>query len=243
MNESQFSDSQFDDAYPDDIGDHYWSRARNLILYDAVKSISKQQKRWLEIGCGRGVVIGYLRGRGVLIEGVELADVKPLASVANFVLSGFDLSDLPQLQRDVFNGVMLLDVIEHIEDSGAFLRTVRDQMRKAQVLIVTVPARPELWSNYDTHYGHFRRYSRESLRNELVDAGWKPLRVSYLFRALYPPAWLLVKFMRQRSTTVKSPQAGNGLLHRFVGAGLWLESRLPFGAIRGTSVIAVAIRA
>lgn len=243
MNDGRFSTQQFDDAYPDDIGDHYWSRARNLVVHDAIRSASMPQKRWLEIGCGRGVVIDFLRRHDVLIDGVELANVLPLVSVRDFVRSGCDFLKMSQQERKTFAGVLLLDVIEHIEDSGKFLRSVRNGLPQAQTLIVTVPARPELWSNYDVYYGHYRRYTRASLRSELEEAGWKPLHTRYFFRALYPFGRLLLKMKGERPTSVLAPRAGLKPIHRFAATILWLESLVPLGAVRGTSLLAIAQRA
>ena len=79
---------------------------------------------------------------------------------------------------------MLLDVIEHIEDDREFLRTIRSAFSNCQCVIVTVPARPEAWSEWDEYYGHFRRYSPETLRKTLSAIGGC-VYVRYFFRSLY----------------------------------------------------------
>jgi hypothetical protein len=82
-------------------------------------------------------------------------------------------------------------VIEHLPEPVAFLRKVREALPALEGLLVTVPARQELWSEWDRHYGHFRRYDLASLRATLDTAGFKPLFAGYFFHSLYLPAFLL----------------------------------------------------
>ena len=76
------------------------------------------------------------------------------------VLTG-TLEDLP-VDR-VFDTILYIDVLEHIEDDrGELLRASR-HLRPRGRLIVLAPACPSLYSRFDAHIGHFRRYSKRSL--------------------------------------------------------------------------------
>ncbi len=94
-----------------------------------------------------------------------------------------------EFRRSV-DALLLLDVLEHIEDDVGFLRAIGDGFPNSRALIVTVPARAELWSNYDTHYGHFRRYDRPTLATTLEAGGFTLRHQRYFFQELYLPMLL-----------------------------------------------------
>jgi hypothetical protein len=48
-----------------------------------------------------------------------------------------------------FGAILLRDVVEHIEDAGTFLRDLLRAFPNARHVLIAVPARMELWSNYD----------------------------------------------------------------------------------------------
>src|SRR2546427_1758068 len=166
MSEShtEFALDQFDQVYPPGIENHYWTFARNQIVEHQLKALGLEQPRILEIGCGKGVVVAFFRKKGYPCWGVELAQVTPMESVKDFVHTGVSATDLPSDQRESFNVLFLLDVIEHLPDPVAFLFGLKAAFPNVSRLIITVPARTELWSNYDTFYGHYRRYDLDSLR-------------------------------------------------------------------------------
>jgi hypothetical protein len=107
-------------------------------------------------------------------------------------------------------------------------------------LVVTVPARAELWSNYDEHYGHYRRYSLSSLHSELAAAGIQIVMNSYMFRLLYVPTRLLLLLQGGRQTRVQPPR--RPLIHRLGAALLYADFTCLPAAWYGTSVICVGRR-
>lgn len=86
-----------------------------------------------------------------------------------------DLADaLPGIERTqdrpVIAGdlVLLLDVLEHIEDPEAFIRTELSPItRSGTPVLVAVPAHQRLFSAHDEALGHFRRYGRRELLEQL----------------------------------------------------------------------------
>ena len=63
-----------------------------------------------------------------------------------------------------FDTILYIDVLEHIEDDGGELRKAAALLAPGGKLIVLSPAYNFLYSEYDRAIGHFRRYSRQSLR-------------------------------------------------------------------------------
>jgi hypothetical protein len=74
------------------------------------------------------------------------------------VLDRTDFVDLPLDRLHKIRGALLCDVMEDLPEPIAFLDKVRMSLPALERVLLTVPARQELWSNWDQHHGHFRRY-------------------------------------------------------------------------------------
>jgi len=83
---------------------------------------------------------------------------------------------------------VLLDVIEHVEDDVALVRSVAEELPVGSKLAVTVPALTMLWSRWDTTVGHYRRYNRKQIRRVLTDAGLEAVDARYIFPEMFPVA-------------------------------------------------------
>ena len=234
---TEFEPEQFALCYPPGIENHYWTAARNLIVEHELKAAGLKQPRILEIGCGKGVVIAYFREKGYLCWGVELANVAPIESVKDFVFGGISASDLSSAQRESFNALFLLDVIEHLPDAAAFLSSLKAAFPNVNRVIITVPARAELWSNYDIHYGHYRRYDLETLRDVVRGSGGTVLSLRYFFRVLYLPARLTLAMFHRRSVKIEAPGNGMKAVHYLISRLCLADFFLLPPRACGTSII------
>lgn len=136
--------------------------------------------------------------------------------------------------------VAMLDVIEHIEDDVAALRVWHARMEIGTHLVVTVPALQWAFSQWDTDLGHFRRYSKRTLRRSLESAGFSVQRCDYLFPEMLP---LVVKrrFSASSSGNADMPVLGdrtNRIGNTISSATARIRRIWP----AGTSVVAVAER-
>lgn len=241
MVETAFVAEQMDENYPAGIEDHFWVLARNMIVLREIRRAEADTGklgRFLEIGCGRGVVLNYLRRHGVDCDGVEPSTVVVPADLKPYVRSGTDCFQMPAGERAGYQALLLLDVLEHIAEPVGFLRQVRSAFPSARVLISTVPARRELWSNYDEHFGHFRRYTIDMLAADILDAGFGDVHARYFFHSLYPVMYSIKLLRGKRFTKTRAPD--NPGLHRFIANCFAAEELLLPGWIAGTSVIARA---
>ena len=118
---SEFDEKQFESVYSDGVENTYWSLSRNYIIRNSIKKNNLDKNKIIEIGCGRGIVVKYLRDRGIHCKGVELSVCKPIHGISDFIKTGMDANDLPLEERSEFKSFMLLDVIEHIENPVEFL--------------------------------------------------------------------------------------------------------------------------
>jgi SAM-dependent methyltransferase len=238
MRPSEYSESQFLENYPVGIENHFWHLARNRLIAATLHRTLPAAGRILEIGCGPAIVLRHLRNSGFDCWGSELGAPPLPEPLRPFVFLQQDCFQLdPDFRRSI-DAVLLFDVLEHIEGDIAFLRQLAEAFPNSRALVLTVPARAELWSNYDEHYGHFRRYDRAGLSSVLQQGGFTVQQSRYFFQELYLPALFTTKILRKRETKLGAPSMLP--LHRLLArvSGL-CTSALPPG-IPGMSLIAVA---
>ena len=232
---TQFTTRQYDQAYIFGVERHFWHRARNAIITGTLFRTGMAAGSLLEVGCGTGIVVDHLRRKGVNCIGCDLADAPVVDRLRDVVFPETDFRVLPASTRRKIDGVLLCDVIEHIPDAGPFLSEIRAVLPALRRVLVTVPARQELWSAWDDNYGHYRRYDLPSLDADLRHGGLQPMSVRYFFHSLYAAMY----FARlRRSETMAAPRWS--LPHRLMGMAFRVESALLPSWMPGTSLIAVA---
>jgi protein-L-isoaspartate O-methyltransferase len=87
------------------------------------------------------------------------------------------VANLPKLR--LFDSIIYIDVLEHIENDVMELETVTKHLRPNGVLVVVVPAFQWLFTEFDAAIGHFKRYDKRSLRR-VMPSQLTEVRVSYL---------------------------------------------------------------
>jgi SAM-dependent methyltransferase len=126
-----------------------------------------------EIGAGIGTYSEKMLERGadplLLFEPDEAClgvlhskfEDDPRVTISDELLPGSPLLTSYAGQLDA---VVSQNVIEHIEDDVATVRAMANALRPGGMLSLQVPAHPALFGALDRVYGHYRRYTRASLR-------------------------------------------------------------------------------
>jgi SAM-dependent methyltransferase len=234
---SAFTSAQYEEGYPEGYEKNYWHKARERILLRAIGATIPKETVLLEIGCGPGHYVGALLRRGYQAFGCELATPRVIASVRERITIGTDFKSLTMELRQQIGGVLLLDVIEHIADDKGFLEDILVALPNLKYFVVAVPAGPEIWSNYDIHYGHYRRYTERSLRELLQSLGIAPVRLQYAFHALYFVARLLLRAQKSRSVNIAAPR--HAWAHKIIGKLFDWEAVLMPKRLIGSSLICI----
>ena len=78
------------------------------------------------------------------------------------------------------SAAVMLNVLEHVADDVAALRSVAGLVRPGGAVVVFVPAFPGAMSRFDRLIGHYRRYTRRSLAAALTAAGLRTERLHYV---------------------------------------------------------------
>jgi len=170
----------------------FWFAHRNRCIATVVAAFPpKDAGAIFDIGGGNGFVSVALEKAGfdtVVVEpgpvGATNARGRGLRNVvcATIEAAGFKRASLP--------AVGLFDVLEHIEDDRAFLRTIKGLTVGNGRIYLTVPSYDFLWSREDVVAGHFRRYTRAQICTTLESAGLTVEFASYIFRFLPAPILL-----------------------------------------------------
>jgi trans-aconitate methyltransferase len=179
---------------------HPWETARLQILEELLRTATAdgrvQNEVVVDIGCGDLFVAGQLAGRwpGSEFIGVDTAfDEKTLESLrASITLPNLHVYSsmddaLESLSRPA-TMILLNDVIEHVPDDVEFLRAIvaSGLFKTGTWLLITVPAFQSLWTRHDVFLGHYRRYTRQLLRQRVQAAGLTTSAEGYFFLSLLP---------------------------------------------------------
>jgi len=227
--------------------EHWWFLARRRILDRLIERVVRppEKARVLEVGCGTGHNLAML-GRFGKIEACELDKcARALASKRSGKrVKDARLPDLSMFERNAYDLVALLDVLEHVPDDIGSLRAIHRRLKPGGALMLTVPANPWMWSAHDVAHHHFRRYTRAGLSRLFMQAGFEVQLLSHFNSLLFPPiaaARLLNKARGADSADDALPGATvNALLNTVFGLEAGLIGRVPMPF--GVSLVAVVRR-
>lgn len=165
----------------------FWFRHRNNCILEVIKHLPPATP-FFDVGAGNGYIAKALQDTGLEVVVVEPGPVGALNAqrrgVRHVIRASLeDAGFLP----GVLPSVGLFDVLEHVEDDRAFMRSIRNYLDAGGKVYITVPAFEWLWSQEDVFAGHHRRYTRRSLSRVLKEAGFQVGFVSYFFAILPLP--------------------------------------------------------
>lgn len=160
---------------------HPWWRARaSLAATLLAKRGILPPARVADVGCGWGTNLDLLEHRGYRVTGFDISRrALELIDNPSRNLVEADLNqEFPSHGRASYDACLVLDVIEHLNDDRGALARVAELLVPGGICIVSVPALPDLFSDYDQLQGHRRRYVPKTLREAFRDTG---LQVESIF--------------------------------------------------------------
>lgn len=204
----------------------------------------------LDVGCGWGVNLQALESARYQATGLDISrQILELIDQPSRSLIEADLNQPLPLVHELYTGLLLLDVIEHLDDDRGAISRLAPLASTGAMLIVSVPALPELYSEFDSIQGHRRRYLPETLRATFDGTGFA------IEKILWWGSWMIPILRRMRKNAVSKPVAAPKtyadylrlppwpapLLMRALYA--WDQKNALAGRLRsGTSLFAVARR-
>ncbi|MBU3539660.1 bifunctional 2-polyprenyl-6-hydroxyphenol methylase/3-demethylubiquinol 3-O-methyltransferase UbiG [Polynucleobacter sp. UB-Tiil-W10] len=224
----------------DGIADHWYYSSKAKMLEQVIGPISKN--KILDIGAGSAFFSKHLLKNTSAQECMCLdisypentegtAYGKPIHFYRDTVPYSADL-------------VLLMDVLEHIPDDVAFLKSHVDPLPSGTHFLITVPAFQFLWSSHDVFLEHQRRYTLKRLEKVVLECGLIPQKQFYFYGLVFPLALitrLADKFSSQdqvpRSKLVKHHPIINWLLKKICSLELHL---MGMNQVAGLSVVCLA---
>lgn len=187
-----------------------------------------------EVGCGIGTVTQFL------LNNERIVGIEPFAGSYEYARERFQdhlnvrivrclLESCPNnaVRTGVFDTVVCLNVLEHLEDDVASLRRMAMLCKAGGRVVILVPAHMCVYGELDRSFGHFRRYNRRSLRRAFEVAGLRPTYSTYMNTLGLGGWWWQSRIRGHRQLTVKSSRLFNRLVP-FLDA-FERVVRLPFG--------------
>jgi len=200
--------------------------ARTYLIDSAMRRL--QPRRLLDIGCGRGYVTAIAarhagsvvaadlaRGAAVSTRAALAAHPQADVIVANVLEPAW--AETCRSRSRTFDTVLLSEVLEHLDDDLAALQACRELIAEGGSLVLTVPAGPSLWTEWDDLAGHRRRYTKVELTAKLTVAGF---RVREVVSWGFPlTGWLAIRGARMRARRAASHEVDGevpGLIARIL---------------------------
>lgn len=159
-----------------------FAQARNWKRYFASVIRPYLRGSVLEVGAGIGATTAVLHHDGV----DRWVCLEPDPAMARRIETGrfrncearvASLGSLPP--GEAFDAILYIDVLEHIEHDAAEAELASQHLRPGGHLVVLAPANQSMFTPFDAVIGHYRRYSKETLR-AVIPASLQPKTLLYL---------------------------------------------------------------
>jgi 2-polyprenyl-3-methyl-5-hydroxy-6-metoxy-1,4-benzoquinol methylase len=171
--------------YYGDLGRKFAAPIEQLVRVVAARHVSflvdglAPGARVLDVGCGRGVTLAELAGRGYEAHGFEISADAALGADARArvrIAPSLEQADYPDAH---FDGIVVWHVLEHVREPRRTLETVRRIARPGARVVVAVPnfSSPQArwagagWFHLDLPR-HLHHFPIAALRRLLEDTGF-----------------------------------------------------------------------
>lgn len=135
-------------------------------------------RRALDVGCGIGIMVHYLRFLGYEAEGVEISQWAVEYARRELKLSGVRQGTIQDARfpTSSFSLVTLVHVIEHLDDPVPMLREIFRILEPGGIAYVELPSSERDSSDYGID-DHFWFYTPQALQRLLCCIGFRDVRI------------------------------------------------------------------
>jgi SAM-dependent methyltransferase len=163
------------------------TRATNYFEWQRKLVIPELGERVIEIGCGIGNFTRMLLDRQAVIatdrepECIEWLRTRfPDSPNLCAVVGDANDESICELARFAPDSCVLLNVLEHLADDEKVLSRLASILAPGGAIVILVPAWPALYGPIDRNLGHYRRYTRRSMRELAEKAGLEVAKAHYV---------------------------------------------------------------
>lgn len=223
-----------------------YSKIKYRIIVDYLKKNGRTDMRILNAGCGSGDLSLLLAQAGFKVIGydpgakyIELANKNAANSGVKdceFRIGGIE--DMPLSEQ--YDCVITTDVLEHIESDFTAMKKLAEVTKTGGILINVVPALESLYGYHDELIGHYRRYTKRTLKR-LIESpkNTNVILMRFYGLSLVPVCLLFSRLLRkQYPMETGKPSTKTKVLNAILNFILNVEAMLPLPL--GISLICVA---
>ncbi len=166
---------------------HLGLRARAPYVMKALDP--KRGEKILDAGCGTGVLSLEIENRGANVYGVDIDkdDIRVAGAFAKStgLKASFSRGDVSGLkfENGFFDKAVCSEVIEHVKDDSAAIRSLCRAIKKNGVLVLTTPKEVKGFLKYGNAEGHERAgYTKNGLKKLLEENGFGVESIDEIYR-------------------------------------------------------------
>jgi SAM-dependent methyltransferase len=202
---------------------YWWFVAKRKIILHLLNEVlpmhmDRKSVRVCDIGCGCGATAKAL-SREYHVCGFDASDdAIRFCKDRGVAVNKGELPDLIPFSENTFDVVLLLDVLEHIDNDVAAVKSAVSLLKAGGIMICTVPAYQLLWSAHDEVHHHRRRYSRRDFCRLLDLPRVKMIKCGYYCSLLFPLA--LIERILSKIIAAKTPRSDVPPIPKLVNAVL-----------------------
>jgi len=173
---------------------HWWFYGQRAWLRQFYSRFRKQNKKWLDVGCGVGDILRTLK-KDFIVFGIDKNDLAVAYSkkrgISNLV-KGEALA-LP-FKDESFDFVSVLGIIYHrgVKDELSCLKESLRVCKREGILFFLEPV-TFVKGSHDIKEHAARRYSLRVLRKLILDAGLKIEKITYFYFFVFFPIFFIRK--------------------------------------------------
>jgi len=182
------------------------SRAHRYFEWQSRMAERQLGQRVLEIGCGLGNFSQHLTRRE-LVVGIDVEAecifrwqqrFRDCPHYLGMTLSAADQAFI-ELKKYGPDSIACLNVLEHVRDDMLALGHMKAVLPRGGRIVLIVPAFPALYGRIDRNLGHYRRYTRASLRNAAAAAGLSMVTLRFFNSVGFFGWWVNAKILKKEN--------------------------------------------
>lgn len=231
----------------DNLQRHPWEITRARVITFLLKKHKKKIAHITDIGSGDGYVLQTLVHQKVA-GGYSAIDTafttgiieKLKQSMGENAVDFFLNVEQARNKKIVSDCILLTDVLEHCANDKEVLHSIIDKnvLINNGLLLITVPAYQQIFSQHDYLLKHYRRYTRKQIIKICQSQRLKVEASGYFFFSLLPVR--IFQLSLQRMGIFKTKKSidnwkGNSFVTKFISFILWLDFRVCY-ALSGIGI-------
>lgn len=185
----------YEQMYKNELAHPWYSQTRSAMLY-FLSSYLNSNSKILDVGCGTGGTIVYLKKSGFKnIHGIDSSRIA-LSFCKKRGLTNIKLSKAEKLPYDsnIFDAVICLDVLYHQNiKAKKVVEEVRRVLKPYGIFYSQEPAYNWLKSRHDIAIETGKRFTGNEIKNLLLKSRFKIIKITY-FNAILLPAILVKRY-------------------------------------------------